>query len=173
MHLYVLDGGGEIRQVDPEYRVALRIVDGNTVSGDVDACAICSADSQRGVTHPGTGIAGSNGGGCHTQQIRQVLSEILFFQLFFAYIGECHRCAVCGTCGDDFHFLQVYHPQAVLFLCLRTDTQCCRQEADRHCMSLHLQLFRLDEYRKGELFFFSLRRHYPDQVNGYDLSPSY
>ena len=30
-----------------------------------------------------------------------------------------------------------------------------------------------DEYRKGELFFFSLRRHYPDQVNGYDLSPSY
>ena len=38
-HLHILDGGGEIRQVDPEYRVAFRIVDGNTVSGDVYACA--------------------------------------------------------------------------------------------------------------------------------------
>ena len=139
LYLHVFDGRCEVGQVHPEYVVALGIVDGNTVGGDVDACSVRTAHSQCRITDAGSGVTGGDGGRCHAQQVRQVLAEVLLFELVFVDVGKRHRGSPCGTCGDNLYFLQVYDPQAVLFLCLCTDIQRCHKQTRCHCILLHLQ----------------------------------
>ena len=117
--------------------MAFRIVHGYTVSGYIDACSICSAHPNTGVTDTCTCITRCQYRRCERQQIGNVLPEVLLLKLFFTYIGKRHRSGSRGTGGDNFYFLQVYHPQAVLFMRLRTDTQRRRQQAGRHCMFSH------------------------------------
>ena len=101
--------------------MAFGIVHRNAVGGDVDTCPVRSAHTQGGIADACSGITGGQCRRCHTEQIRDILPEVLLFEFLFRHVGKCYGSLRSGTCGYYLHLLQVYYFQAVCLARLRED----------------------------------------------------
>ena len=93
--------------------MALSVIHGDTIDGDVDTCAIRSAYTKCRITDSRPRIRGGECGRSHTQQVRDILSEVHLFKFGFAYIGKCYGSFCCSTGGYYLHLLQVDYFQTV------------------------------------------------------------
>ena len=98
LHLHILHRRSEVRQIHPEHRMALRIVDWNPIGRHIDSCPVGTSHPNGGIADTCPRIAGGHGTGSHAQQIRQVLPKVLLLELLLIDVGKCHRSSTCGTC---------------------------------------------------------------------------
>ena len=101
-----LDGAerrGQIGHVDPEQTMGFGVVNRNTVERHIDAGHIGTADSQIGIANAGPCIGGGEGGGLKLQNIRHVLTGVLFAQFVAIHPGGGDRGSWQNMSGRDDH----------------------------------------------------------------------
>ena len=101
-----LDGAerrGQIGHVDPEQTMGFGVVDRNPVERYIDAGHIGTADSQIGIADAGPCIGGGQGGGLKLQNIRHVLTGVLFAQFVGIHSGGGDRGSWQNMTGRDHH----------------------------------------------------------------------
>ena len=98
LHLHVFYARSKIRKIYPEYRMAFGIIDRNTIGSNIDSCTVCASHSDRGITNTCASITGTDSTRRHTQQIGEVLPQVLLLKFLLADIGKSHRSSTCSTC---------------------------------------------------------------------------
>ena len=113
LHLHVFYTRSKIRKIYPKHRMTFGIVNRYPIGGNIDSCTICTSNSDRSITDASTGITRTDSTRCHTQQIGEVLPQILLLKLLLIDVGICHWSSSCGTCRNHFNFLQMSIQQTI------------------------------------------------------------
>ena len=113
LYLDALQCVGEVGKIDPVDLLALGVVQRHPVEGDIDACGIGAADSEKGVAHPQAILREGDKGGSGLKNSRDMAACILFFDISSADGSVGYRCFDSCPCGGYNHLFELNKRQTV------------------------------------------------------------
>ena len=108
LNLHIVDRGGEIGHIHPEYPVRFRVVQGDAVHGYVDAGRVHAADSDARITNTRARIRRAHYRRRVLQQPGDVLAEVVPLDLLAGHIGIGERFRLIHAVAADEHLISLH-----------------------------------------------------------------